>query len=160
MYCQCLNRLLAIILEKCIFAKQLMAKLSILNANQFGFHQGNTFSTAIIDNLKYVYDYLDRGWSVMSIFLDLSKAFDCVDHDILLNRMSVYGIRGSTLEWFGSYLLSREQYILIYDVNSWLSLIIHGVAQGSVLCLLLFLIFINDFLISTIFLSVYFICWR
>ena len=76
----------------------------IPNASQFGFCQSLSTSNAIIHNLKYAYDHLDRGSSVMSIFFNFSKAFDCVDHEILLNKMSVYGIRGSALELFRSYL--------------------------------------------------------
>ena len=81
--------------------------MSIFNANQFGFPQSISTFNAIIDSLKYVYDYLDEGCMVTDVnFSGFSKAFDCIEYEILLNKMSVCGIRGSSLEWFRSYLLT------------------------------------------------------
>ena len=78
------------------------------------------------------------------VFVDFQKAFDTVNHDILLNKLSHYGIRGSLNDWFRSYLTNGKQFVSILGFNSNISLIKHGVPHGSVLSPLLFLIYIND----------------
>ena len=81
----------------------------------------------------------------MGIFLDLTKAFDTVDHKILLKKLEFYGIRGVPNAWFASYLSNRKQFVSIADTNSDFQSLICGVLQSSVLGPLLFLIYINDF---------------
>jgi retron-type reverse transcriptase len=80
----------------------------------------------------------------VGVFFDLAKAFDTVDHDILLNKLENYGIRGTQLKWFASYFENRAQRVFCNGTLSELGLIKYGVPQGSNLGPLLFLLYIND----------------
>ena len=81
---------------------------------------------------------------VFRVFVDLQKAFDTVDHDILLHKLSHYGIRDIVNCWFSSYLSNRKHFVIINGFDSEIQIFQYGVPQGSVLRPLIFLIYVND----------------
>ena len=90
------------------------------------------------------YNGLDLGKLVVLVFIDLKKAFDTVDHDILCKKLDVYGVQQQELSWFRSYLSNRKKFCRVNGVDSNVGEIEVGVPQGSCLGPLLFLIYIND----------------
>ena len=126
-----------------------LEKKNILNPSQFGFRRNcNTFQALNLFS-STIYSSLNDCLSVLSIFIDFAKAFDTVNHKILLDKMYHYGIRGPIHSWFKDYLTDRSQITTFNGSNSSCSKITLGVPQGSVLGPILFLIYIND--ISNIF---------
>eukprot|EP00732_Lithocolla_globosa_P002638 Lithocolla_globosa_v1_NODE_1798_length_2330_cov_3.987692.p1 type:complete len:235 gc:universal NODE_1798_length_2330_cov_3.987692:782-1486(+) len=100
--------------------------------------------TALINFYENLTRKLDSGYLGLGIFIDLKKAFDTVNHAILLKKMERYGIRGAALRWISSYLENRKQYVRLGGKESEKELITCGVPQGSILGPLLFIIYIND----------------
>ena len=111
---------------------------------QFGFRASHSVNHALISITESIKTSLDNKKFGCGTFLDLQKAFDTVNHHILLDKLEHYGIRGIALEWFRSYLSNRSQYVSVNCCSSDHLNITRGVPHGSVLVLLLFLIYIND----------------
>ena len=105
---------------------------------QFGFRKKHSTIHALIEITESVKRALDNGMIACGVFLDLQKAFDTVNHEILLSKLDHYGVRGSSLDWFRSYLSGRKQFVSILGFESDTKYIEHGVPQGSVLGPLLF----------------------
>ena len=134
------------ILEKLIH-KRLYHFLEINNIIyplQFGFRKNFSTTHTLLSLTENIKQEIDKGKFGCGIFIDFQKAFDTVDHEILLSKLQYYGIRGKANDWFRSYLDNRQQFVSINGFNSSLSKIKCGVPQGSVLGPLLFLIYIND----------------
>ena len=111
---------------------------------KFGFRLSLTTNNALISITKKIQSQLDQNKFCVGVFADLKKAFDTVDQEILLRKLSHYGIRGIANEWFCLYLTKREHYVIIGNQVSTLNEISRGVPQGSVLGPLIFFIYIND----------------
>ena len=119
-------------------------KCDILNKYQFGFRNNHSTYMALIILLENLNNALDKGECSIGIFLDFQRAFDTVNHDILLDKLYHYGIRGPAYDWFSSYLNERYQGVVYNGCESEYTYIQCGVPQGSILGPLLFLIHIND----------------
>ena len=123
------------ILEKVVH-KRLYSFLTLNNIftdNQYGFRPNRSTIDAITDFTSDLLPKLDKREYGIGVFLDLSKAFDTINHRILLDKLHHYGIRGIALEWFKSYLNNRQQYVSFGGTNSEIMHIEYGVPQGSVL---------------------------
>ena len=119
-------------------------KIQILFEYQFGFQKGKSTHMALVTLVDKVTEALDNGNHVVGVFLDFSKAFDTVDHFIVLDKMFIYGVRNIALKWLKDYLTGRSQYVVYNVFKSNNSEIKCGIHQGSILGPLLYLLYIND----------------
>ena len=136
------------IFEKIIFNRlhNFFSSKGIIYDNQFGFRKNHSTSHAINFSINKILEGINRNKHMLGIFIDLSKAFDTINHDKLLEKLSNYGVRGNCLNLLKSYLSDRSQYTNIFNEASELTSVRYGVPQGSVLVPFFFIIYINDIL--------------
>ena len=134
------------IFEKLIYSRlySYFTSNGILNDKQFGFRKNHSTSHALNFSINLIKESIRNGNHVIGIFIDLSKAFDTIDHGTLVKKLEHYGVRGKTLSLLEDYLTDRQQYVTVLGEVSKKLTVKFGVPQGSCLGPLLFLIYIND----------------
>ena len=111
---------------------------NLLIPHQFGFRKGHSTDYAILHIYDKIIESFSKKEHMIGIFMDLSKAFDTIDHQILIHKLNSYGIRGQALSWFKDYLHNRQQYVAFQTHESQKQSIKCGVPQGSILGPLLY----------------------
>ena len=116
----------------------------ILSNSQHGFRSGRNTLTQLLEHFDGIFSGLLQGEDTDTIYLDYAKAFDKVDHQLLLKKMTKYGFPGNIVNWVASFLFDRRQTVVVKGAHSVEAPVVSGVSQGTVLGPVLFLIFVND----------------
>ena len=117
---------------------------NFLNNEQHGFRNKHSTTTALAHLLNHITSVLNTKKIILSLFLDLSKAFDSIIHSVLLKKLEFYVFGGVVNDWFKSYFRDRFQNTHLNGINSAMRLIRSGIPQGSILGPILFIIYVND----------------
>jgi hypothetical protein len=142
----CLLPVISKILEKIVNDRvvRFLNKNKVLYEGQYGYRSNRSTTDAILDFTGNIIDGINKGHYVLSLFLDMSKAFDSISHHTLFRKLEFYGIRGNVLLWFKSYLSNRYIKVKVKNTTSDNYLMTYGTPQGSVLGPLMYLILAND----------------
>jgi len=134
------------VFEKAVYLQlyDYLTKNNLLYKSQYGFRTLHSTETASLEIIDIITKNLDDDKIPLGIFLDLSKAFDTLNHEILIEKLNYYGIQNTELKWFNNYLTDRLQFVNFDNVNSDMLPITTGVPQGSILGPLLFIVYMND----------------